>query len=295
MKTPRLFHLGVACLLLLTTCEKKEITKNSDKLSHEPETQDTVVQRQVDPIPEGNEDMSKNMGDIHKLIGKGMIHTEADWAKLKASYWPSSWDSAFTKDSFKSVGELMEDHDYEFLLRKVAKRDLADLTNDEAQCLSIWFTASLVSAYSPADSLPNAFAVRGETPYPTKGDLIMYVLFKDSYSNKESRSLLNSKQKEQWEKISNSPNPVVRLLAAETYLHVEENHSDWNEFYSTFSGDSDPYVLEKAVHALYTAGTYESIKVLEEFDKSEVIRENPQLRQKVASMIQSLQKNAVGK
>jgi hypothetical protein len=178
-------------------------------------------------------------------------------------------------------------------LRKVAKRDFAGLENDEAECLSTWFAASLASAYSPADSLPNAFAVRGGDPVPTKGDLILYVLFRDAYTNKEGRSFLDSGQKELWTKMSESANPVVRLLAAETYLHVEENTSDWIVFYSSFKKDSDPYVVEKAVTALYTSGKAEAIGALESFGKSDVVSENPKLVRQVASMILSLEKNAV--
>ena len=293
MKTPRILRIGTFGLLVLTTCEKKESMKNGEALSQQLQNRDAVLRRQVAAIPEENQDLAKNIRDVQKLLGKGMIHTESDWAKLRASYWPSSWKTIFTTDRSKSVRELIKDHNYESLLRKVAKHDLADLADDEAECLSIWFTAACASAYSPADSLPNAFAVRGETPDPTKGDLILYVLFRDAYSNKEGRSYLDSKQKEQWRKMSESPNPVVRLLAAETYLHVEEDLSDWIGFYSAFKEDSDPYVVEKALSALYTSGNGDAIGVLREFDKSEVVRENPQLRQKVASMILSLQKNAV--
>ena len=293
MKTPRLLQIGGFFLLALTTCERKESVKNGEALSQQLQNRDAVLQRQVTALPEDNQDLAKNIRDVQKLLGKGMIHAESDWAKLRASYWPSSWETTLMTDRSKSVRELIKDHNYESLLRKVAKRDLADLANDEAECLSIWFTASLASAYAPADSLPNAFAVRGETPEPTKGDLILYVLFRDAYLNKEGRSHLDWKQKEQWKKMSESPNPVVRLLAAETYLHVEEDLSDWIGFYSTFKGDSDPYVVEKALSALYTSGKGDAIGVLGEFDKSEVVRENPQLRQKVASMILSLQKNAV--
>ena len=127
---------------------------------------------------------------------------------------------------------------------------------------------------------------------PTKGDLILYVLFRDAYSNRAGRIHLDRRQKEQWKKMSDSPNPVVRLLAAESYLHVEEDQSDWIGFYSAFKKDSDPYVVEKALSAIYTSNRSEAIGVLEEFDKAEVVRENPQLKQKIAGMILSLQKNA---
>lgn len=292
MKTPRLLQISAFCLIVLTTCEKKESMNNAEPISKKFQNRDAALQRQGAVITGRNQDLAKNIRDVQKLLGNGMIHTESDWAKLRASYWPSSWETTFTTDRFKSVRELIKDHNYESLLRKVAKHDLADLANDEEECLSIWFTASLASAYSSADSLPNAFAIRGETPEPTKGDLILYVLFRDAYSNKEGRSHLDTKQNEQWKKMSESPNPVVRLLAAETYLHVEDDLSDWVGFYSAFKKDSDPYVVEKALSALYTSGKADAIGVLGEFDKSEVVRVNPQLRQQVASMILSLQKNA---
>ena len=128
---------------------------------------------------------------------------------------------------------------------------------------------------------------------PTKGDLILYVLIRDASSNRAGRLHLDRRQKEQWKQMSESPNPVVRLLAAKTYLHVEEDQSDWIRFYSTFNKDSDPYVVEKALSAIYTSDRSEAIGVLEEFDKSEVVRENPQLKQMIASRISSLKKNAV--
>ena len=292
MKTPRLLQIGTFFLLAFTTCKKKESVKNSESLSQQRPPPDAALQGHVAAIPEEHQDLATNIHDFQKLFGNGMIHTESDWAKLVASYWPSSWETTFTTDRSQSVRELIKVHNYESLLRKVAKRDLADLANDEAESLSMWFTASLMSSYSPADSLPNAFAVRGESPDPTKGDLILYVLFRDAYANKSGRSALDSKQKEQWRKMSDSQNPVVRLLAAETYLHVEEDLSGWIDYYSGFKKESDPYIVEKVLSALYTSGKLDAIEVLGEFDKSEVVRENPQLRQKIANMILSLQKNA---
>ena len=293
MRTFRLFQIISFCLMMLTACEKKESRKNDEVLPRKHRNQSAFSKEQIAAIPVENQNLTRNISDIQKLLGKGVIHTESDWAKLRASYWPSSWETAFPTDSSKSVRELIKEHNYESLLRKVAKRDLADLADDEAECLSIWFTASLLSVYSPADSLPNAFSVRGEALDSLKGDLVLYVIFRDAYLNKEGRSHLDSKQKEQWKKMSNSPNPIVRLLAAETYLHVEEDLSSWIEFYSTFNGDTDPYIVEKALSALYTSGKTDAIGAIEEFNKSEVVRNTPQLRQRIASMILSLQKNAV--
>lgn len=295
MRTPCLLQISACCFLALTTCEKKENVRNDEVLSKKIKNRDAPLQGEDagipdQKIPEENQDLTKSIRDVQKLLGKG---TELDWAKLRASYWPSSWKNTFATGSLKSVRELINDHNYEPLLGKVAKRDLGDLADDEAECLSKWFAASLISSNSPADSLPNAFAVRGETANPTKGDLILYVLFKDAYANKSGRSALDSKQKEQWRKMAESPNPVVRLLAAEAYMHVEEDLSDWISYYSAFKGDADPYVLEKVISALYTSGKVEAIGALEEFDESEAVRENPQLQQMIASRILSLQKNAV--
>ena len=290
MRTPRLIQIVAFCFLALTTCEKKENVKSDKVLSKKVQNRDAPLRGQAASIPEENQDLAKNIRDVQKLLGKG---TELDWAKLRASYWPSSWKTTFPKDSSKSVRELIKEHNYESLLGKAGKRDLADLAKDEAESLSIWFEASLLSSYSLADSLPNAFAVLGETPNPTKGDLILYVFFRDAFANKPGRSALDSRQKEQWRKMSESPNPVVRLLAAETYLHVEEDLFDWIDYYSAFKKDGDSYVLEKAISALYTSGKFEAIRVLEEFNESETVRENPQLQQMIASSILHLQKNAV--
>lgn len=289
MKTLCLIQIGAFCCLALTTCGKKENVKTDEVLPKKVRSPEAPLQGQTAAIPEEKQDLAKIIGDVEKLLGKG---TELDWANLRASYWPSSWKSTFPTGSSKSVRELINEHNYESLLGKAAKRDLGDLADDEAECLSKWFAASLISSNSSADSLPNAFAVRGETANPTKGDLILYVLFRDAYANKSGRSSLDSKQKEQWRKMSESPNPVVRLLAAETYLHVEEDLSDWIDYYSAFKKDGDPYVLEKAISALYTSGKVEAIEVLEEFNGAEAVRENPQLKQMIESRILSLQKNA---
>ena len=295
MRTPRLIQIGAFCFLALTTCEKKENVKSDKVLSKKVQHRDAPLVGQdvgipEEEIPQENQDFAESIRDVQKLLGKG---TELDWAKLRASYWPSSWKTTFPKDSSKSVRELIKEHNYESLLGKAGKRDLADLAKDEAESLSIWFEASLLSSYSLADSLPNAFADRGKTTNPTKGDLILYVFFRDAYANKAGRSALDSKQKEQWRKMSESPNPLVRLLAAETYLHVEEDLFDWIDYYSAFKKDGDSYVLEKAISALYTSGKFEAIRVLEEFNESETVRENPQLQQMIASSILHLQKNAV--
>lgn len=293
MKIPRLLQISALCLLSLTACEKKEGKKNDETLSPKRQSRDTVSQERAAATPEEDHGLADDIRAVQKRLGKETVHTASDWAKLRASYWPSSWQATFPTDPSKSVRELVKEHNYEPLLGKAGTGDLADLAGDEAECLSIWFAASLLSSYSPADSLPNAFAVLGETPDSTKGDLILYVFFRDAYVNSHARSPLDPTQKEQWRKMSESPNPVVRLLAAETYLHVEENVSDCIGFYSAFKGDSDPYIVEKALSAIYTSGKSEAIGILKEFDKSEVVGKNPQLRQKIASMIHSRQKNAV--
>jgi len=277
---------------MLTSC-KKESMNNDEVLTNKVQNRGAPLQGQAALISGKPQDLATSIRDFQKLFGNGMIHAESDWAKLKASYWPSSWETNFNIDHSQSVRELIKFHNYESLLRKVAKRDLADLANDEAESLLMWFTASLMSSCSPVDSLPNAFAFRGETASPTKGDLILYVLFRDAYANKSGRSALDSNQKEQWRKMSESPNPLVRLLAAETYLHVDEDLSGWIDYCSAFKKDGDPYVIEKAISALYTSGKVEAIGVLEEFNESEAVRENPQLKQMIASRIFSLQKNAV--
>lgn len=295
MRTHCLLQIGAFCFLALISCEKKENVKSDEVLFKKTQNRDAPLVEQDAGTPEGkipeeNQNLANNIRTVQKLLGKG---TELDWANLRARYWPSSWKNKFPTDSSKSVRELIKEHNYEALLGKVAKRDLGDLTDDEAESLSIWFEASLLSSYSPADSLPNAFAAQGETANPTKGDLILYAFFRDAYANKSGRLPLDPKQKEQWRRMSKSPNPVVRLLAAETYLHVEEDISGWIDYYSLFKEDSDPYVVDKALSALYTSGKVEAIRVLEEFNESETVRENPQLQQMIASRIFSLQKNAV--
>lgn len=292
MRTASLLLISAYCFLAHTSCEKKDNVKNDEVLSKKIQNRGAPLMGQDVGIPEENQDLATSIRDFQKLFANGMIHSESDWAKLAASYWPSSWETTFATDRLQSVQELIKVHNYESLLCKVAKRDLADLAYDEAESLSMWFTASLMSSYSPADSLPNAFSVRGKTTNPTKGDLILYVLFRDAYANKAGRSHLEPKQKEQWKKMSESPNPVIRLLAAETYLHVEEELSGWIDYYSGFKKESDPYIVERVLSALYTSGTLDAIEVLGEFDKSEVVRINPHLRQKIASMVLSLQKNA---
>jgi hypothetical protein len=280
--------------LAITSCKKKENVKTDEVLPKKIQNRAAPLAGQdvgipEEEIPQENQDLAESIRDVQKLIGKG---TELEWAMLRASYWPSSWNSTFAAGSSKSVRELINDHNYESLLGKIAKRDLGGLADDEAKCLSKWFAASLISSNSSEDSLPNAFAVQGETVNPTKGDLILYVLFRDAYSNKSGRSVLDSRQKQQWRKMAESPNPVVRLIAAETYLHVEEDLSAWIEYYSAFKEDGDPYILEKALSALYTSGKVEAVEVLKEFNESEVVKENPRLNQIIVNRIFSLQKNA---
>ena len=289
MKTSCLLQISVFFFLVLAACEKKESVKNNEALAEKNLNQNAPVKSPIAKITDVNQDLINDMHDVQKRLGKG---TELDWANLMASYWASSWTSTFSTSSLNSVQELINANNYEQLLGKVAQHDLGNLADDEAECLSKWFAASLISSNSSADSLPNAFAALSDTSKPTKGDLILYVLFRDAYANKAFRSALNSKQKEKWRKMSESPNPVVRLIAAETYLHVEEDVSDWLDYYSSFKNDADPYILEKVISILYTSGKVEAIAVLEEFNECETVKGNPQLKQMIASRIYSLQKNA---
>lgn len=293
-KTARFILVG-AMAGSLFSCGKKTDESRSESLREIGQEQTAHPTRASASKSPSSDRNVRTVQDLKQLLKaeNGKLSAQ-QWKVLKTHYWGSEWDErAPAPEGAHSVGDAVKTPAGELpLIVRILKRDWGNISVADQDALLAWHFAAMGNAGKGGASLPLAVEDRCSDQNITNGDLVMYAIFLDSFADTSTRVRLSDAENQQWQKMATAPNGVYRLLAAQTYLHVEQDPESWVQFYRNFRNEQDPAILELAIGMLNTSARSSAVPVLEEFKQNVITQSDPRLAQKLDASIAFLAKRA---
>ena len=263
MNTPKFANLCIIACMILIGCNKKETSRpprstnmrspkveqregsemstksdNGTTTSH-PDTV-TPIQRRRQIADE-----------IKGLIGNSSDGlNQSQWRALKKRYWVPAFNETVP---FGTPGAPLR------------VKDLLDALDEKQSPVSQLLTGSFTSINDPAEqdalialhlvamviagnggaSMPVAFIDSADKAEIAKGDLVLFEIFSDAFTESKNRKILTQQELKSWELLAGSPNAVYRLLALDNYCHSTPGPQEWLSFYRLYLNEKNLDILER--------------------------------------------------
>jgi len=141
-----------------------------------------------------------------------------------------------------------------------------------------------ISQFRP-DLLPDFLAQQGVIHPPSKLDSIIYSTVMETAL--EHKVIFQKVGVTGFQSLSESPNPVFRLLAIKLMAEFGTDSKKLVEFYANYVNEQDSFILGNVVHQLLKIDTIEATSVIMKIMSSEAIKSQREVAAAISEMIQN--------
>ena len=206
------------------------------------------------------------------------------WTAVKQVYWSPTFEQPATtivSDGIsRSLPSLKLTSPLALQLAKGAFQGVDDAK--EQQSMTALYLLANQDAMNGGHSLPYAFSDRFSDSQVTYGDLVMYEIFSDAFSDVNKSGGVAGDEVAQWVNMASAANPVCRLLALQSFSKVSADQTQQLRFYELYRNELNPEILQTLVQQLFYSANRDAISNLTELQANSSVKNSANLTSKVA-------------
>ena len=232
--------------------------------------------------------------EIATLIGADVDSLdENQWRALRNRYWLPPFDKRVPAQVSGSPLRIKDMFDAVFgketPVMQLFAGGGANITEPaEQDAITAYHLVAMMIAGNGGASMPGAFADSVDRAEITKGDLILFEIFSDAFTESTNRKILTRQERDSWRQLARSPNDLYRLLALNNYCHVTPVSSEWLDYYRLYLNEKNPEILEKVAALAFMTARPEAAQLLIDMKAQGIVGKNPKLMSKLDESIEFL-------
>jgi len=307
MKTSEFTNLCIVACIFLAGCDKKEISRSPRSTTvRSPRTEQrghiempsSSDKSTTTAPPDKNTLIQKRRqiaDEIAILIGDSSDGLNGEqWRSLKKRYWVKTFDKPVPFGSPGSPTRVRDlfatSEEGQTPVMQVLTGRFTNITDPAEQDAIIAFhLVAMAIAGNGGTSMPGAFMDSAYKAEITKGDLILFEIFSDAFTESKNRKILTQQELNSWKLMAESPNVVYRLLALNNYYHSALGPQEWLSFYRLYLNERNPDILERVTALAVMTSSPEAADLLIDIRAKANATTSPELVSKLDDSIKWLQ------
>lgn len=194
--------------------------------------------------------------------------TENHWRSVKDAFWSPELDAVVSDEQDTGeaprISEMLQDARGETpLIAQILRDDFSgSISDSEKSFLLAYHSLAMISAQTGGQSLPDAVGDRVGSEDVTRADVFVLEIFDDAFTDVKKRPTISDSKLREWGRLAESPNDVFRLLALRNFRRVTQRPEEWVDFYSRYTNEENPEILEQVIDLVFQTSEPEAAKVL---------------------------------
>ena len=224
------------------------------------------------------------VSQLDKLIGKSTSRLSKQQSNsIKKLYWVPTFTRPVKFSTSGRIDQSLPSSGSDKPLCVQLATGIFDSVYDirEQEVLSAFYLIAVRDAMRGGHSLPNIFADRFSDPHPNCGDLLLFEIFDDAFSDVVKSRNLESDELAEWNSMASATNPACRLLSLKLFRRVEKDQVQWIHFYAQYRDERSPEIIEELVRQLFESAQPGAIPLLEDLKNNRTVKSSAPLSTRI--------------